>query len=286
MRLISIFFVLLMGRGETLVFSPFSGQKSRRKVGNLVQPLARLSSRPVSAIRVARVSLVALCLSTRTEVELEKADTSSATSEVPDKLSFENVPGFSYGQFAKENPLANSVMIATVKSGLADLMAQTVISSNSLNEIDAKRSLLFCLFGCIYSGWFQYLYQVLIFKRLFDIEKFTQQSMSEKIRDGPGLRALAAQTGLDLVVLTLVYLPTFYIFKVGVFSGTLDPSAWFDTGLSNYKANFSKDELDLVRVWFPADVVSFSVPLYLRLPVRHAVSFVWTAYLSFARGGH
>jgi hypothetical protein len=81
-------------------------------------------------------------------------------------------------------------------------------------------------------------------------------------------------------------LPTFYVFKAGVFSGSMDPSVWLSTGVGNWQSNFAKDEFDLLRVWLPADLVCFSVPLYLRLPVRHVVSFVWTAYLSFARGGH
>jgi hypothetical protein len=135
-------------------------------------------------------------------------------------------------------------------------------------------------------GGFQYLYQVNIFKKLFDVDKFTQQSWEEKLRDTEGLTALAAQTALDLTVLTAIYLPTFYIFKASVFSGSLDPSIWIQTGLDNFWTNFAKDEIDLIRVWLPADLVCFSVPLYLRLPVRHIVSFVWTAYLSFARGGH
>jgi hypothetical protein len=130
------------------------------------------------------------------------------------------------------------------------------------------------------------MYQVNIFKRLFDVDKFTSQTWQEKLQDGPGLRALAAQTALDLTVLTFIYLPTFYVFKASVFSGTLDPGFWAQTGLQNFQSNFAKDEFDLIRVWLPADLVCFSVPLYLRLPVRHVVSFVWTAYLSFARGGH
>ena len=61
---------------------------------------------------------------------------------------------------------------------------------------------------------------------------------------------------------------------------------WVGTGLENYQDNFSKDEFDLMRVMLPADLVLFSVPLYLRLPLRHVVSFFWTTYLSFSRGGH
>lgn len=193
---------------------------------------------------------------------------------------------FSYASFAQEYPFANNIMIATTKTAAADLLAQTVISQVPIDAIDWQRSFLFCLFGAVYLGGFQYLYQVQIFKRLFDVDKFTSQPWGDKLQDGPGLQALAGQTALDMAVLTFIYLPTFYIFKASVFSGSLDPSNWIDTGVGNYQTNFAKDEFDLIRVWLPADLVCFSVPLYLRLPVRHVVSFVWTAYLSFSRGGH
>ena len=75
------------------------------------------------------------------------------------------------------------------------------------------------------------------------------------------------QTALDLSVLMLIYLPTFYIFKASVFSGTLDPSVWVPSGFDTYTTNFAKDEIELLAVLFPANLVCFSVPLYLRLPV-------------------
>jgi len=209
-------------------------------------------------------------------INTNEAELSSAATE----------GGFSYGDFARNYPFVNNIGIATCKTAAADLLAQTVIAQTPVSDIDWQRSLLFCAFGAIYLGGFQYLYQVQVFKRLFDVDSFTSQPWADKLQDGPGLRALAAQTALDLGVLTLVYLPTFYIFKAGVFSGSMDPAVWASTGLESYTTNFAKDELDLVRVWLPADLVCFSVPLYLRLPVRHIVSFVWTAYLSFARGGH
>ena len=178
---------------------------------------------------------------------------------------------FSYGTFAKENPFLNNVLIATMKTAAADLLAQIVIGQTPLAEVDLQRSLLFCAFGAIYLGGFQYLYQVQIFKKLFDVDKFTTQTWSEKLQDKEGLKALAAQTVLDLTVLTIIYLPTFYIFKASVFSGSTDPTVWTSTGLENYSKNFGKDEFDLLRVWLPADIVCFSVPLYLRLPARHIV---------------
>ena len=220
-------------------------------------------------------------------VDKSRTMASSTLEPVDDSLSYLlQTSSNTYMQFAKENPLVNSIAIASVKTAAADLLAQTVIGGASLGEIDLPRCLLFFLFGGLYSGAFQYVYQVQIFKQLFDVDKFTQQSWSDKLRDTEGLKSLAAQTALDLLVLTAMYLPAFYIFKASVFEGTLDPSVWFSVGSDNYLHNFSKDEFDLVRVWFPADLVCFSVALYLRLPVRHIVSFVWTAYLSFARGGH
>ncbi len=219
-----------------------------------------------------------------TETVLEKEQITTEGNVIEDQNEVST--GFSYGNFAKQYPFANNIAIATAKTAAADLLAQTVIAQTPIMEIDIQRSFLFMVFGAVYLGGFQYLYQVQVFKRLFDIEKFTNLSIEEKLKDKEGLKNLALQTALDLTVLTFIYLPTFYIFKAGVFSGSADPGVWTSTGLENYVTNFAKDEADLLKVWFPADLVCFSVPLYLRLPVRHVVSFVWTAYLSFARGGH
>jgi len=193
--------------------------------------------------------------------------------------------GRSYVAWARANPVANNLLIATVKTSAADLMAQVAVERKSWAEIDWKRNTVFCLFGFAYLGGFQYWYQVNIFKRLFPgIEHFTSQPWLAKLRDGPGLRALAAQVILDVSVLLSVYLPTFYVFKAGVFSDAMDPAQWISTGISNYTRNFASDSYDLIRVLGTADVICFSVPLWLRLPVRHVFSFFWTSYLSFIRG--
>uniref|UniRef100_A0A7S3EQZ1 Uncharacterized protein n=1 Tax=Haptolina ericina TaxID=156174 RepID=A0A7S3EQZ1_9EUKA len=165
------------------------------------------------------------------------------------------------------------------------MMAQCVIEKKPLSQVDWQRNFVFCLFGCAYLGAFQYWYQVNVFKRLFpSVDRFTSQSVMKKLRDVPGLLALAGQTVLDVGMLTFVYLPTFYVFKASVFCTSWDPREWIQSGVGSYRMNFSKDAYDVVRVWAPADIVCFSVPLYLRLPVRHIVSFVWTVYLSFVRG--
>ncbi|CAJ1341429.1 unnamed protein product [Effrenium voratum] len=192
---------------------------------------------------------------------------------------------WSYMAFAKEFPFANNLLIATLKTSAADLVAQCVISRKSLREIDWKRNLVFCMFGALYLGAFQYWYQVNIFKQIFTgVDRFTSQPWSEKLQDLPGLKTLGAQTALDLGMLTCVYLPTFFVFKACVFSDTWDATAWAKNGIGAYVKNWQKDFYDVFRVWGPADLICFSVPLWARLPTRHVVSFVWTAYLSFAKG--
>ena len=42
--------------------------------------------------------------------------------------------GFSYAQFAKENPLVNNLGIATAKTAAADLLAQLVIAQTPVQE--------------------------------------------------------------------------------------------------------------------------------------------------------
>ncbi|CAB9519844.1 Mpv17 / PMP22 family [Seminavis robusta] len=194
-------------------------------------------------------------------------------------------PGFDYVSFAHEHPLYNNMMIASGKAAIADMFAQVVIGQTGLDALDWQRTLLFCLFGALYQGGFQYLYQVNIFKKLFDVEKFTSQTWEEKLQDKEGLISLAAQVALDLTIMSSIYLPTYYTFKASIFSGTLDPSAWFQDGMITYGSHFCRDEADLLRIWLPADLLCFSVPLILRLPLRQVVSLFYTAYLSSASFG-
>jgi hypothetical protein len=195
-------------------------------------------------------------------------------------------PNF-YLRFSRKYPLINNILIATFKTGAADIMAQTVVAGTPLSQLDVKRNTLFMLFGLVYSGLFLYFYQVNVFQRLFsNVEGFSQKTWGEKFSDRSGLMNLMGQTLLDLGVLVTAYLPVFYIFKASLFSGSGNVRLWFQQGWTHYLTNFAKDASDMVLCWLPVDLVCFSVPLYLRLPLRHFWSFVYTVYLSFFRGGH
>ena len=195
--------------------------------------------------------------------------------------------GNAYVRFAKTYPFANNVIIATLKTMAADMIAQMGVERKTLNEIDWKRQFVFMLFGALYLGGFQYWYQINIFAKVFpNMGRFCSQTWAQKLKDGPGLRQLAGQVALDNAVLVSLYLPVFYSLKACVFVGGTNPIKWVTEGLGNLRSNWASDAYQITRLWIPLDFLCFSVPLYLRLPIRHIFSFVWTAYFSLLRGAN
>ena len=157
------------------------------------------------------------------------------------------------------------------------------MSHVALVDIDWERVALFGSFNLAYSGLLLYGYQIAVFRELFaeSVERFTTQPWKEKLQDGPGLRSLSMQCLLDLLVILTVYLPTFHIFREALVGSSGDD--WVVAGLSSFACHFAHDAPEVVKVWLPVDLLCFSLPLHQRLPVRHAISFVWTAYYSVTR---
>ena len=94
-----------------------------------------------------------------------------------------------------------------------------------------------------------------------------------------------------------------------VTSGSWNPVYWAHNGLMKYYGNFQEDFVAMAKLWGPSDCVQFGecqshinknklivesfdlqyislavLPLHIRMPFRHCVSFFWTAYVSFTRG--
>ena len=106
---------------------------------------------------------------------------------------------------------------------------------------------------------------------------------SKKLVDPTALSVIAKQIAFDIAIhMPFMYFPTFYVVKEAV-QGPEGTNAVVD-GLRHWVENFSVDQVKMISVWGPADFVIFSVPMWLRLPTRHVVSFGWTAYVSFLRG--
>ena len=116
--------------------------------------------------------------------------------------------------------------------------------------------------------------------------RYASQTWAQKARDGPGFRSLVGQVLLDNSILVTCYIPVFYILKASIFTGSSNPVDWVKTGTTNLKENWSVDAARQVSVWIPLDFLCFSVPLYLRLPIRHIFSLMWTIYFSWFRGAN
>ena len=83
----------------------------------------------------------------------------------------------------------------------------------------------------------------------------------------------------------LVYFPVFYTFKESIQGEQgADVASVARVGLSKYANNAVEDNLSMWALWVPGDLIVYAVPMWMRLPLNHGLSFVWTCYLSFLRG--
>eukprot|EP00667_Euglena_gracilis_P019658 EG_transcript_21116 len=180
-------------------------------------------------------------------------------------------------------PLAFTLTLATVQTSVADLMTQTLIERH---PVDWRRHLVFVSFGALYLGGFQYWLQVTMFRRLFPgMDRVASLSVLEKLRDAQAVRLIAKQVAFDICIhLPFMYYPTFYVMKEFVLGNSWAPSDFVGNGLHKYWHNCTTDVARMTSVFLPADIVLFSIPIWLRLPLRQVVSFCWTSWLSFSRG--
>jgi len=188
--------------------------------------------------------------------------------------------------FPKRRPYAFNVMVATFKTALADYLVQKFIERKE--KIDWKRNAVFVAFGGLYLGMFQWFIYVTCFARLCpNAIKFANMSWKEKMAFKPGQIDLAKQIFLDnFVHYTFIYFPVFYVFKESIQGGDKNRSATdiISTGFKKYLTNFWPDNINIWALWIPGDAIIYAVPIWMRLPMNHALSLLWTMILSFMRG--
>lgn len=212
------------------------------------------------------------------------------------------------------NPFTSQLFIATAKTSAADLIVQKQVEKKE--HIDWQRNLAFTAFGFGFLGCVNWAIYVHGFSRIFPgMVTFCNQSVREKLANKSGIRQLFGQIALDFVVVQpVIYWPTLYLFKEAVQqqpSQPLSQCASSDKALgagtdgskqapsqspsrsfsdiasgayTKWRKNFWEDNLGMCAFWGPADIVIYSVPVWARLPLNHAVSFVWVAVVSFFRG--
>lgn len=188
--------------------------------------------------------------------------------------------------FPKDHPFAFQLIVATAKTMAADLMVQTVAEGKSLSEVDWKRNGIFVVFGFAYLGGFQWYLMVHKYRQWFPtMDKFAKMSIREKLAYPAGIWDAAKMVLFDITVhLPLLYFPTYYAVKEFVGGDSWNPVDWATNGVAKYRTNMVEDLTAMVKLWGPSDCVQFALPLHIRMPFRHLVSFFWTAYVSFTRG--
>lgn len=188
--------------------------------------------------------------------------------------------------FPKDHPFTFQLIVATAKTSGADLVCQTVAERKSFDEIDWKRNGVFVVFGFAYLGGFQYWLMVNKYRQWFPtMDRFAKLPFAEKIKDTAGIIDAGKMVLFDLVVhLPMIYFPTYYTVKEFVGGTSWNPVDWAKDGVTKYSKNVKEDLLAMIQLWGPSDCIQFVLPLHIRMPFRHLVSFFWTSYVSFTRG--
>lgn len=179
--------------------------------------------------------------------------------------------------FPKRQPFATNMILCTSLTGLADYQVQKTCG----DALDLKRLASFCAFG-VYQGLAQWCVYVTIFSRIFPgAIRFANLSWAEKMRSRAGAGQLLGQIMADLLVyVPLVYYPMFYIFQGSFHNEGLE------TTFTRYWCNLKLDWLANIAFWGPGDIICFSAPAWMRLPISHIGGLLWHSILSWLRGGH
>merc|ERR1719479_353720 len=189
--------------------------------------------------------------------------------------------------FPKRRPYATNIIVATVKTSIADLIVQ---KAEGKKEIDWGRNGVFTAFGFAYLGVAQWFVYVTVFTKLCpNAIRFSNLPWAEKLKDRAGQIDLIKQTFYDnFIHYTFVYYPVFYFFKELIQSDPnidKNPVACAERGIKKYWNNCVTDNLYIWALWVPGDLLVYACPIWMRLPLNHGISLVWTMILSAVRGG-
>lgn len=188
--------------------------------------------------------------------------------------------------FAKRRPLATNVILSTTSAVGADFVEQRRSHDATKPWLDIDRSLTFFGFSC-FNGIILYFVYVTFLSKIFPgAASFASQSWGQKMIDRAGQKIVMKQCAFDLFVFTpLVYFPIFYTFKSTCQAQqTVSMGDTVSEAVDNYRKNWVWDNLLNWGIWGPGDVAIFAVPMWMRMPVCHSITFFWNMHLSRFRG--
>lgn len=189
--------------------------------------------------------------------------------------------------FPERRPEIFNVVLATFKTTAADLIVQ----SGQGQAFDFKRSATFALFGFLYVGVLQWVFYVSILTDMCPYSmQFANEPWSAKLTDRRGQEDLVKQILIDnLILQTFIYYPIFYTIKEIVAEPSLinafkHMSTVTLNAFKKYRENCLADNIAGWAYWTPLDLLVFSAPMFVRMPLAHAFSFLWTMVVSYFRG--
>eukprot|EP00931_Biecheleriopsis_adriatica_P006420 TRINITY_DN107826_c0_g1_i1.p1 TRINITY_DN107826_c0_g1~~TRINITY_DN107826_c0_g1_i1.p1 ORF type:complete len:280 (-),score=44.69 TRINITY_DN107826_c0_g1_i1:35-802(-) len=252
--------------------------------------MLRLARRfPTVATRTGRSDVSHPCTHSRRSFQVSRPIRSGEKGDgISHDIQYEGLWG-AITTFPKRKPFATNVIVATVKTSVADLIVQ---KAEGKSEIDWQRNGAFTLFGFAYLGIAQWFIYVTMFAKLCpNAVRFSNLTWAEKLKDRAGQIDLIKQVCLDnFVHYTFVYYPVFYVIKEFINSSVLATDSekpadnMISRALNKYRGNCVQDNLYMWSLWVPGDLIVYAVPIWMRLPLNHAISLAWTMILSNLRG--
>lgn len=184
----------------------------------------------------------------------------------------------------KRAPLAFSIAYGGAKTIAADVLVQKYLEGRE--TIDKRRSLVFLGFGCVQVGFVQYMIYSKLFPYIFKgAGTFSTQTLAQKIKDTQGLKNVAKQVCLDMLVYhPCCYFPVFYSCQE-VVNGNVHPTKTFHDAIEKYIPNAVDDWISLWKIFVPVSIFQNSFcPVYLRVPCVATAGFFYCIILSMTRG--
>lgn len=184
--------------------------------------------------------------------------------------------------FMKTYPRSTNTIFAVFTSLGADYVQQ---KNERKPRVDWVRSAVFLAFSVTVSQ-FGYFFYTVAFPRMFPgaIGFAQHATLRARLLDRQGQISVMKQNAADLLGYTpFVFLPIFYMYK-GALQVDSSGDGAVSKGMTMYRQNFLADNGRAILFWTPANVIFFSVPLYLRMPVGHTLNFLFLWGLSAFRG--
>lgn len=186
--------------------------------------------------------------------------------------------------FPKRHPFLTNLILSVTGYSLADYIVQR----SEEKEIDRKRILSFACFGFV-QGCVAWTAFVKVFSKLTPGSvRFSNLSLAEKLTNRQGQIDVIKQTILDNFVYTpLIFFPIFYSCKSCIQSEHGehgDLCSRLREAVGQYYDNLVDDNVASCKIWLWGDLLIFTVPAWMRMPVFQGVNFGFSVVLSHMRG--